>query len=195
MLKKVNLKEESIEYIQQQLSMGGVLSSQLMKLNLYKGSVFTFFPSTFSPHISIDFSESLEFLTGEKVSKEFDALISDYIVNNLGLNERKIAIFETMWNINDPIVAKRALQYFSINGRKYDFVKGRNDTESIINYINDARGYPTVISIIETGHEYLDIKDKSKFKEEKLSELADSTEVLIIGAFDGEGYLLWQKDL
>lgn len=195
MLKRVKLKEDSIEYIQQQLSIGGILSSQLMKLNLYKGSIFTFFPSTFFPHTSIDFSESLEFLTGEKISKEFEALVSDFIVNNLSINKRKLAIFETMWNINDPIVGKRALQYFSIKGRKYDYLQGGNDTKSIINYINDARGYPTVISIIETGHEYLDIKDKSKFKEENLSELADRTEVLIIGAFDGEGYLLWQKDL
>jgi len=194
MLRSDKLAKSAIDYIKQQLLLGGFFSAKINELDLEAGSVFTYLPQDLRLKPSIDYSESLEFLTGEKVSTEFDSLISEIIMNYLDNNERKVAIFETIWNRNDLIVSRRLIDYFTIKGRKYDFLKGGDKKELIMNYITDAKGYPTVISIVDIGDKKIDIIPKSEFDEEKVSELASMTDILIIGAFDGEGYLVWQKN-
>jgi hypothetical protein len=193
MLKTVELSSDSIEYIRQELSLGGVLSNELLKMDLYTGSIFTYLPSEFIPQTSVDYAESLEFLTGKKVSDEFDKVVGQFILNYLGNAPKKMAIFETMWNGSDPIASKRPLQYFTIQGRKYDFLRGNDEKGMIMDYISDAHGYPTVIIAVDIGSEDLIIINKTDFADEMALWLANKTEKIIVGAFDGEGYLIWQK--
>lgn len=195
MLRKVELTAESIDYINQELTQGGALfiEEHLLALNLGQGNVFTYFPIEFAPPTPVDFGESLEFLTGKRVSEEFNSKISDLIRNFLDESSRNIAIFETMWNESDPITSRSPLQYFTIKGRRYDFLKGEDEKKPVDDYINDAQGYPTIIALINGKDSNFEIWDKLQIPEENVIELTKRTEFLIVGAFDGEGYIVWKK--
>lgn len=195
MLIKVELTAESIDYINQELAQGGELfiEEHLCALNLGQGHVFSYFPIEFSPSTPVDFGESIEFLTGKRVSGEFNSKIKELIRNFLDENSRNVAIFETMWNEGDPITSQSSLQYFSIKGTRYDFLKGEDEKKPIDDYINDAQGYPTIIALVNGEDSNFEIWDKYHFPEEKVIELIKRTEFLLVGAFDGEGYIIWKK--
>ena len=57
MFQKIYLKDESLSYINSELSQGGKLSQQLLELDLEKGVVFTYIPKGFNKS---DFSDSAE---------------------------------------------------------------------------------------------------------------------------------------
>ena len=194
MLRKIELPIEAIDYIKQELTQGGILSNiEERSTDLSSGQIFTYFPMEFSLQTPFDFCESLEFLTGERVSDMFDAKISELIGNFLNKSSQNVVIFETWWNEDDPITSKCLLQYFTINGRRYDFLKGGNDKQPIKDYMDDAQGYPSVIVLVNVKDQDIEIHDKTQFPEENINNLVNGTEFVIVGAFDGEGYLIWQK--
>jgi hypothetical protein len=195
MLKRVLLPKNSVPYIEQELSSGGYLSCQLAKMDLKNGEVETYLPSKLVDTTKIDFAESLEFLTGEAVTASYNLIINDIILDFLNNDPTKYAIFETVWNEKDPIVSKRSLQFFTINGVVYDFLKGDDGQKDINKYILDAQDYPTVISLIDIQNKNIAIKPQCSLDNGMVLELINQTVGLLIGAFDGEGYLFWKKSL
>lgn len=193
MLRKVDLTKECVNYIKQELSQGGDLSVEASNLLLQSGFMFTYIPFSMSLTTQIDFSESLEFLSGELVFDEFISIIKEIILKTLDKNPHIVAIFETIWSENDEVTLHSALQYFTIKGRRYDYLKGGDEKIVLDDYIADAQGYPTVIFIVNNQNSDFEIRNKSKFHEGYINELVKRIEVMIVGAFDGEGYIIWHK--
>lgn len=171
MLKRVNLPEDSNDYIRHELSLGNHLSQQLMNLDLKDGDVHTYLPQKLIRQKQIDYSESLEFLTGYKVVKEFDFIIEEAILKFLGKDPQRIVIFETFWIENDTLASRRSLQYFVIDDELYTFIKG-NDKNKLVNvYIQNAHAYPTVITLVDIKRENLVIKHQCKFDDKDVPAL------------------------
>ena len=197
MLKRVKLpKNNSIEYIKNELSLGGNLSNQLMNIDLRDGETETYLP-IIAKNMDInhiDYSESLDFLYGERVLGDFKLIIRNIILKFLNNDPAKYVIFETPWSEKDLTVSKKLqLQFFTINGFVYDFLKGDDEQKDIDKYILDSRVYPTVISLMDIQNKNIVIKPKCSLDNGMVSELINQTVGLLIGAFDGEGYLFWKK--
>ena len=80
MLRSVKTTNNYVAYIEHELSSGGILSQSIKKSSVIKqGSVSTFIPDNFYSLDTLDYYESLEFITGEKVTGEFEQKLSDYI--------------------------------------------------------------------------------------------------------------------
>ena len=94
-----------------------------------------------------------------------------------------------MWEKSDPISTQRKVHYFTIGNRKYDFVKKGDPKALIDNCIRDARGYPTVMVFMDIEKSGLSIDIHTEYPEEFASVLASFVESVVVGAFDGEGYL------
>ena len=199
MLKRVKLpKNNSIEYIKNELSLGGNLSNQLMNIDLRDGETETYLP-IIAKNMDInhiDYSESLDFLYGERVLGDFKLIIRNIILKFLNNDPTKYVIFETPWSEKDLTASKKLqLQFFTINGFVYDFLKGDDEQKDIDKYRLDSRVYPTVISLMDFQNKNIVIKPKCSLDNRMVSELINQTVGLLIGAFDGEGYLFWKKSL
>lgn len=200
MLKKVKLpKINSIEYITNELSLGGNLSHQLMNIDLRKGETETYLPIINANNIDInhiDYSESLDFLYGERVLGDFKLIIRNIILKFLNNDPTKYVIFETPWSEKDLTASKKLqLQFFTINGFVYDFLKGDDEQKDINKYILDSRVYPTVISLMDIQNKNIMIEPNCSLDNGMALELINQTVGLLISAFDGEGYLFWKKSL
>lgn len=193
MLKKIKLGEDAILYMKDQLTLGGILSSRIQNIDFNVGSVYTYFPKNIVPLKNMDYSESIEFLHRKNITEESEILLGKEIFEFLKNNKTSIAIFETFWNRDDPIVIKRQLPFFTIQGRKYDFLVGDSKTQPIKDYLTDASGYPMIITVIKKPQKDFLIENKGEIDEHTINLIVENIEELIIGAFDGEGYVIWQK--
>lgn len=193
MITKIFLNEQAIQYIKDEIKNGGVLFNQFLLMNFNRGSVFSFLPFSQSKAISLDYSESLSYLTGMHYLNEIELLIVKLISDYLNNNPNKYAVFETMAMKGDPIINKCGMQAFYVKGRSYDFISGSDKTKPIKKCLDDAQGYPTIIGLINTQNEDFTIIKDQEFTDIEIIKFMNFLEGLIIGAFDGEGYIVWQS--
>lgn len=192
MFQRINLNDKGISFVRGELSRGGELSQHLLELDLEKGIVFTYIPIGFDLSDFNDYSESMEFIVSERVVDKFEEISSKVIYEFLDRGPRNIAIFETLWNINDPIVSKRGHQYFLIKSMVYDFILGSNTKKPIKLYLRGAQSYPTVI-VLSTNFHSEDLLHNLDLNENMQNKITENIDSLIVGAFDGEGFVFWTK--
>ena len=193
MIKAVQLHKEAFVYIRNELSQGGYLSQRLLKKELSNGIVHTYVPIGFTPNDSTDFGESLNYLTGESSLKEIrDAvasLISDYLDDDKG----KYAIFETWQEKGDPSVLKHDLQYFFSHSRLYGYIRGSDEHKPVIEHLREAGDFPTIIILVDFPECNTLFHQASEIAEQVYEMIVYNLDYLIIGAWDGEGYVVWRK--
>lgn len=194
MLSKIDLKADALSYVREELLQGNTLAQYLLKLDLEDGKIFTFLPEELKTDLVNDLGESLHFLTGEHYSREFDNLITSIIVDYLS-DDYKLVVFETIWGDPKKVGISRVSNYFIHSDSKYDYLTRRSlsSKELIFKTLTDAHSYPTIIVL--TKHERVTevIDPGQAVEDETLVEFAQNATGVIVGAFDGEGYVFWEK--
>lgn len=192
MYQKIYLNNGIFSYLRGELTQGGELSQHLLELDLEKGVVFTYIPNGFDLSDHGNYSESMEFKVGKRVAHEFEAITSEAIYEFLDRDSQNVAIFETPWTINDPIVAIRDHHYFLIRSMVYDILLGSSSIESIKQYLRGAQSYPTMI-VLSTNFHFEVFLQNMELNDKTLKQIIENCDSLIVGAFDGEGFLFWTK--
>lgn len=194
MLQKKILAANAQLYIQGELSYGRDLSQLILKLNLALGLIYTYLPLALFENDFVDFELSFEDVTGERQSGEFLKITIEYISNYLSTNNRNLVLFETLANKGDPVIEKQNLQHFFFQTVKYDYLRGSDNEKPVSKYIKAAQGYPAVFALTRYGEKTSNIDIEGKdLDDEAVNELMANISGLIIGAYDGEGYLFWER--
>lgn len=195
MLEKVKLGTEAVIFLRNELEQGQRFSEYVLKLSLEKGEMITFLPKGTGSEFLKDFGESMRYSTGENVTIEVEKLISDFILAYLMIDEKKIVVFETLWEINKYQINNKPCSYFTYHNKKYDFITNIKKGNNTINEcISDAQGYPTVFICTTTSSD-MPIPIFKEIEDEFIQKMANNTEHIIIGAFDGEGYMIWSPPI
>lgn len=107
---------------------------------------------------------------------------------------QSICIFENaLSQPSDPWLSKRKTKILLLHNEIYHFMTLQNSSkEEIQNIINETRtSYPPLIGVMATTD--VKINDGDKIDLDLLKLIVQKTEKIIIGAYDGEGYLIWEK--
>jgi len=190
MLKKFKLGSEAIEYIKYSLARGDTLSKYLLELPIIKGQVTTYLPTTTSR------LQRLKFETGGVVnSSETEENLVSLISSYLGKPGKKWAVFETLARPGDKSLRLRKAQFFTYNQSEvYNFVTSdNNDPEKITNAIRSAKSYPFVAILTSISDVEVDIGTDDEITKNFLGKLAKGAEYILIGAYDDEAVLIWNK--
>lgn len=190
MLKKVKLETNAIDYIKGELSQGGKFSDHLLGLSFEQGEVTTFIPEGADLNLLIeDYGESITYLTGVPVLKDFELEIINLIQNFLRSGDHRMVVFETFWDLDRHF--KPEIPWFSVNQQKCIVIdSNQNDAGLITMCMNEANAYPTIyLFIIAPNVPSL----HQEASDALLSTLSTGTQSVVVGAFDGEGYLIWTR--
>jgi hypothetical protein len=121
-------------------------------------------------------------------------IIREYLQANMG----RVVVFEdAMATPSDPCmrtVKKTAWRAF--DNEVYYILRSRDSVDSKISQaIRDAKSaYPGLIGAMTAMPEIQSFAiARRKLTLDKLRDLGDRTERIIVGAYDGEGYLIWNK--
>ena len=209
--KEIQFGPEAVRYIEGRLALGKTLAGYLLQhTELSSGQVVTFLPSDVSYESArqFEYGGKLPALSGsEKYFTAKDGTIwrmsptpnSDFylagiIKAHLNMGEGRICIFEDAnARSGDPFLLSCPVQYATFNEEVYYFLtgKGLNDIK-IKDTVRYAASWLFICAMTVIPQGFID-SENQVFTSEQLTELAKKAEKIAVGAYDGEGYLIWSK--
>lgn len=210
--REIKFGSEATKYIYECLKDGKTLSKYLLeKLDLKSGKITTFLPADISDEEAKQFTEGKlkepppqthKHITAEDGTKwkmvpklDMSFWLVTAIQTFLSNGEKRCCIFEDAnAQPNDPYLASMKTRFLTFNKEVYHFLSWEDlDAERILQTIRHAESWlfiGAMTSIPKEKDFYLEV---GKITSDELSALAERTEKIIIGAYDGEGYLIWNK--
>ncbi len=216
--KEITLGPEAVDYIRDLLAEGKTLGKFLLdRGDLNKGRVTTFLPSEADLSKVNNFSrggvlptpppETHHHFTapdGTKTvmvpvlgtGKQLAAMIQEF----LGGNDERICLFESaVAKPTDGFLSTpnaKDLRVLSFQENVYYLLKQQDDREKIEKALRYAKSFRVLGVLVHLSKDkFLD--EDSVRKELTLDELkvlAEETEKIVVGAYDGEGYLIWSRN-
>ncbi|MGH7203864.1 MAG: hypothetical protein ACREHC_05465 [Candidatus Levyibacteriota bacterium] len=126
-----------------------------------------------------------------------DFWLSSLIESFITDKERSICVFENaLAKPTDPWLVNRNTKILTFNDELYHFININNSTKNQIeNTIREASSaYPPLIAILTVPDVKInELNDSDKVNVDILKKFVKGTEKIIIGAYDGESYIIWSK--
>jgi hypothetical protein len=214
--KEITLGPEAIDYIRKCLRDGNTLASYLLqKLNLDRGRVVTFLSSEVTAEVAKQFTtggklplppkSQWRYTEGESSKwrmvpiPDTDSCLVTIIEAFLSAEEKRVCIFEdALSRPHDPILSRSVARLLTFNDEVYHFLSGRDvESSKIRQTIRQAKSIPLFIGAMTFIPEESSFSYKARkmtiASDELLRVLAERTEKIVVGAYDGEGYLIWNR--
>jgi hypothetical protein len=211
--REICLGEEGIEYIKTCLSGGKTLANLLLQaVDSAAGKIITFLPSDISEETANQFTSGgklKEDLTPKKEMIKSDeskltivrtANTDFWLRSNIHLfltsKDRPLCIFEDdLAKPTDPWLSSEKMQIFTLDDEVYHFLLSVDaEDEKIDQAIGKASSYLFVGVMTSVPHETAFPRRRQVITLEDLRTFSERTEKIVVGAYDGEGYLIWSKD-
>ncbi len=197
-IREVQLGAPAVDYIASCLANGKSLARLLAKtINLGAGRVVTYLPDWVSEERAAAFNSGFfaggpgkEFaFAGGIIRPDLSAIIREFLAHG----DAQLCIFEDqLAEPSYPFVARRNLPTFIHGDEVYLALAGgdQEDVSRVRATIHAARSW-LFIGAMVSGVPFSELKNP--LTDGDLLRLAEHTERLIIGAYDGEGFLIWTK--
>lgn len=204
---------DAAKYMRECLLDGHTLAKYLFeRLDVDSGRVITFFPPGVDteivkqafrhggvlpeppPETHVIYSNGRRMVPIPNTNDGLIERIRDYLCGGKG----RFCIFEEAYaRPSDPAMLTKHVPFLILNEEIYYFLSWKDiDYNKIKQAINAAGNfYPGLIGALTELPEKQELNFENKIiSSEQLHILAKRAEKIIIGAYDGEGYLIWNKD-
>lgn len=209
--KEINLRPEVIAYIKECLAEGHTLAKYLLQRDdLDSGRVITFIPQEIdvrdeevnNPKYGRLFPEPppethIKIPGGKMVLiPNTDTILMQIIQKFLSTGEGRVCVLEdALARPHDPSLSSADTRIVIFNSEVYHVLLSSDaeDNELILQTIRRASSWlfiGAMTSILREGDFFL---EAGKITSEKLKVLAERIEKIVVGAYDGEGYLIWER--
>lgn len=198
MLIEIILNDNAYDYFRETIHTGSrfydgsSLSHYLHELPIARGKIITYWPKSIDSE-SINFNASVALTTNANLGG-VRQIISKHIYHYVRKNSKRYAIFETWSKKSDPIKSEVPKYLIHDNNLYYILDSSENDLEEIARVVMYAREMPFICSLTSIPKELNPPQPSSELGEEILQTLAARSDMIIIDAYDGEGYLIWYKE-
>lgn len=199
--------EDAFAYIRKQLGVGKTLSSLMGKLPIEDGVVYSFVPDVALEERVFNFDSGGLYPFNKEVLKtpnlvtpiknESRPLVVADILNFLGRSKSNFCLFEDPAALpSDPSIGSLGIKYVCLNDTEvYYFFNGsdiapKKVTEAFI----VSEGYIFLCALSS-----MNIKTQNRFNasseiaEAILEEFVNGIAMFIVGAYDHESYLMWER--
>ncbi len=209
-----SLGPEALEYIRECLAEGKTLARHLLeRVDLESGTVTTFLPSDVSKEAASQFRtggklerdpETFVYRTapdGSRVRWEpvpnTDPWLVSIVQAFLRAAEGRVCILENaLARPSDPGLSRFQSRLLAFEDEVYHVLLSRElEGTEIARAIGEARcAYPPLIGVITFLAAEAGLPDEARdITSAQLRVLAERTQKIVVGAYDGEGYLIWSK--
>jgi hypothetical protein len=202
----------SIEYIEQRLLDGNALAKAVLDfVPLQQGQVVSCLPQ------GVALTSLRDFRTGGKLpsppvsewqstQREDETLLmipvpstDDWLAEKVRAfltgDPERLCIFEdALKRYGDPVLSKVPTRYATFDKEVYHLLLSVDaQQERILKAIRTARSIPTFIGVMTKWVGSAPNSHHTSISSSTIRSLAERAEKIIVGAFDGEGYLVWHK--
>ena len=194
MLVKKPLPNDLSGYIREQINYGESFAKLLSALPLEKGSIFTFLPQNIDVAEIEDFSLSLELTRGfgtwsESSLNYLVGLVTDYLSNT----PHAFVVSESFDDITSVERGLVSRPFFLFENVVYYFCANADDLNlSVENALKFGRSYPSICAV-GSFVENCSLRSGEILSTEKIKNIVNSIKYIIVGAYDEEGYIIWEN--
>lgn len=205
---EVVLPAQARLYVEECLRQGNTLSGRLLQhVDQYTGDVRTFVPSATTVDKLLDFHHGgvlpvppepqWQHAQGSVLVpiSNTDSCLAEVIEEFLGLAPGQICIFEdALAKVSDGNLSEYTSRIITFEDEVYHVLTpGEANRTRILQTIGEAKSIPTFIGVLTSvsNHPTNLFAQTRALTWNELASLADRTEQIIVGAYDGESYLLW----
>ncbi len=216
MVSEIPLDKAAVVYIRASLEDGYTLSQCLLQLPLDTGRIVTYLPSTTPseavgyfdrggvlpsfPELDIRYVDvngqgvRMVPVGGNPVRQEIEAIMLSFIATFLQRPGRRYVVFDdALTSASDAQESIWSVKYVSYQAEVCLFLTSQDtDLATIIDTKRSATSY-RLTGIFVAGEDLPDLTSGQIVDISVLRLLAERTEYMIIGAYDGESELLWSK--
>ncbi len=193
---RIELGKQAKLYVQDRLSIGLGLSSNILRLHrILDGNVETYLPRT-SRSARINELSCMQFKHGGITRPEDSlAILVDLACKFLGSDNDRLCIFENP-NAQIPLNWSSEFTSYALSSGNdvYNLALGTShDKADIETAILESKSGWIFIGVMTSFPDISRLARRREITNEEIELLAERAEHIIIGAFDGEGYLIWSK--
>lgn len=200
--------DKTISYFLDHIEYDTILSKKIInKINFTEGSFFTILPENADLNRLYDFkwggvippvyygdqvyylkNDSEGFIPQKVQTMDFE--FSKYIINFMQINPESCLIIENVMLDSTNSLAKiDEVQEIAYGAELYYILKKNNSTEQAYNTIRRSHFSWHFFSVLTILKNQTDV-----FNFEDLNFLCNKAKFVISGAYDGEGYIFWEKN-
>jgi hypothetical protein len=200
------------QFIRERLAKGCTLAkAALQALPLAQGQIVTLLPPGVLPQSVDDFGTGgklpplpeTEWKTAQSRGEALrmipvpntDSWLVAKIKDHLGKAADHVCVFEDQFKQpKDPVVQKLLTRYATFNDEVYHLLfQDDAEDQRILDTIRGAKGGPIFIGVLTTWPLEPRVGGAGVLSRAQLQTLAASAQKLFVGAYDGEGYLIWTR--
>jgi hypothetical protein len=199
------ISDKAILYVEEQLSLGGkTLSNYLRYIYLQNGRIYSFVPQETTEEHLYNFDSGGIYPFDKKaldtnsslvpIRNDAKSVIVDFIYEYLQEKDNCCIFEEANGSPSDPWVKESGIEYVSIrNEMYYYFDRENNSKEKIEKALTTSDGYYflCVLGKLEIDKRALFIPNK-EIPPFIFEEFIKQVKAIIVKAYDGEGYLMWE---
>lgn len=185
-MKRVDFGIEAARYIRSQLADGNGLSRQLIRLRPKHSKYWAFVPDKAPADVLRQFRSG-----GLGGRPETETSLIEFIQYDLHEARGRCAVFEDAFaRKGDPLLGDSGCPYFTHGADVFDFLIGPSQSDDVRQLLWTARAY-RMVGVLSDA---VGLELPQEADEETLQLLASQARHVIIGAWDGEGELVWSLD-
>ncbi len=192
MEKLVQLGPDAITYIKEQLYQGRALSHNVLSfLDFNQSSIVTYLPPTINREAREIYHEG-----GKTSRKSVDEHVVALVLAHLSKRGKPYAIFEEPnARVDEPLVSSFKEPFFVYKTDIYYFspCRGR-EIEEAGHLVRMTNSYPAIGILTFLPEDVPDIEDRQVVNQGILEQLTQATVALLIGAYDNESWIIWNKE-
>lgn len=190
-IKKRSLGEPGVDFVRQQLSDGGPLSERFLE-RLSGGQVWEFYyedrPVATKPD---ELGHGGQF-DADDCAAQGEGYV-DFLVNYLNGGPRILLSENQLARMSDPFMLNRT-NLFEFEGTTYFYYPPREscnaDQSGVADAMTSASSYPRIVFATHASSASKP-PQRGVVSKDLANEFGDQTEHLLVGAYDGEGYVVW----
>ncbi|TEB15729.1 hypothetical protein Psfp_01960 [Pelotomaculum sp. FP] len=199
--KEVTLGSEAVVYIKDILKYGNTISKYLLQsYDFEKGKVVTYLPYDINNEDARHFKVGGKIKSPAEYENSFPIPIA-YLMNSIKLflkgGESRLCIFEDVTSKpKDPRISSKDDRIYIYGDEIYYALFGEDaeNNEKIHDTIWDSDSHWHFVCIMTSlSKKSFYLRNNKNLNANELKMLVEGTERVAIGAYDGEGYLIWTR--
>jgi len=205
LIKREVTSKQAFKYLKEQLVSDKTLSSFLSQQDIESGKVYTFVPESTSEEQLYNFEvgglypSEKKFVNGtwlSKVINEAKPLVEKIIEDYLSANHGNYCVFEECNGTpNSPWVINSKIEYVYIGDEMYYFFNRENNINEKLKqaFLHSGGWYFLCVLSSLRPYDYNKIEAFHEISPMLIEAIAHNTTAFFVDAYDGEGYLMWEK--
>jgi hypothetical protein len=200
MLKRFKVDSFGRKYLLGELRKGNSYAQALLETTrIQGGQIYTYLPSILQS-AKAKFQDGILTLydsvgmSGEDLYHQLQSACSTMLYQYLSNNENGYVIFERIGRPKSPIIQKERNPYFVFRDEVYLFHSHNSASLSTVEEcMRKSRRYPLIMGLTSLTDPSIEVSPRETIDLRTLTMFAERTEMLVVGAYDDEGYILWSK--